>query len=55
MYENLLDRIEQASVASCTCGVKAPNVLFHETDCRYRVLQEAWSVINNVKDAVNGT
>jgi hypothetical protein len=30
-----------ASVGSCTCGVKSPNIVYHEAGCRYVTLQMA--------------
>lgn len=40
-HRTLIQRIEQACVASCSCVTKTPDWEAHEEDCRYRVLHEA--------------
>lgn len=37
----LIERIELACVAACTCLTKTPEWHHHEPNCRYRLLQEA--------------
>jgi hypothetical protein len=41
----LLLRLDMGTVASCTCGVKTPEVGYHGPMCRYRLLVEAAEVI----------
>ncbi len=38
---DLIERIERATVASCSCLTKTPDWQYHEINCRYRLLQEA--------------
>lgn len=38
---SLIDRIELATIAACTCLTKTPQWEHHEVECRYRVLEEA--------------
>lgn len=45
----LEDRLLFACVAACTCDTKTPEVNFHRSDCRYRVLMEAHQVITALK------
>jgi hypothetical protein len=37
----LVRRLEMATVASCTCLTKPPEVRFHDPMCRSRLLSEA--------------
>lgn len=36
----MIDQIRLAQIGSCTCGTKTPDVGFHATGCRYRILDQ---------------
>lgn len=36
----IIRKIDQASIASCSCLTKTPEIEFHSETCRYRILQE---------------
>ena len=40
MTDSLADRLEQATVGSCTCLTKSHDIQYHATDCHYRLFDE---------------
>ena len=48
MRTAVLAFVDQASIASCTCGIKSPNHEWHFEQCRYRTLQEVADRINAI-------
>ncbi len=40
----------QASIGSCTCGVKSPDLVFHSADCRFVLLQNA---LENIEQTIS--
>lgn len=45
----------KASIASCTCLTKSPDVTFHAADCRYVHLEYALENIEQARHALNAT
>lgn len=43
--ENLRARLIQASVASCTCGRKSPELSAHDSMCHYKLLMESYEML----------
>lgn len=52
--EDLQRRLMRAQIASCTCRTKTPDIQYHDTDCRYRVLAEAQHAIRLCAEKIAG-
>lgn len=52
MNKNLINRLHAATVASCTCMTKTPDIAFHAINCMYRVLVEAVAEITRLNKRV---
>lgn len=46
---DLLPRIYSAGIAGCTCMTKTPDISYHSTACRYRVLEESAQIIQRLR------
>jgi hypothetical protein len=44
--EQLIDRLEMACIAACSCLTKTPDWQHHETNCRYRLFQESIAALD---------
>ena len=53
MIKDLLERITTATISSCNCGTKTPDVNYHKETCRYRVLEECYRVLSKIQDALD--
>lgn len=49
MSDDITHRLDLACVASCQCITKTPNSTHHAIDCRYRVMQDAVSEIEQLR------
>lgn len=52
--EIIMNKLWTKITASCECMTKSPDIVWHDTTCLYKVLQEASDIIgelmNRVKD-----
>lgn len=51
MTGDIVSRLLDAAISSCSCATKTPAVEYHKPDCRYRVIQDAITEINNLREA----
>jgi hypothetical protein len=52
VVEPLKTRLLLAGVASCTCGTKTPDIVYHAPACRFRVIWEAGTRIDDLEAAL---
>lgn len=51
-HEILHDYLVAASVGSCCCGVKSPDVQWHTPNCPYTILAQALDHADAVRDEI---
>jgi hypothetical protein len=49
MTDSIDVRLAKATVASCECMTKTPEVKFHNEDCRYRIIMEAMGELDKLR------
>lgn len=52
IVEALGKHLIKLSVGSCTCGVKSPDIMWHDAGCTYRLAQEALENVEALQSAL---
>ncbi len=45
---DVFEKLNRATVASCTCLTKTPEVEYHDENCRYRLLREIYTDVERI-------
>lgn len=51
-YAELIERLDLAAIASCSCSIKTPEIKYHNEHCVYRVLHDAAAAIGALERRV---
>lgn len=49
---DIIERLVEAAVGTCTCGAKRPEPFWHHPTCRYKLLAEAAFEIERLRKVV---
>lgn len=52
MADDIMPRLQRASMGSCNCHTKTPSIEFHSPFCHYRLHQEAMDQIRAMRETL---